>query len=58
MFIAKRLMPPGTDAIPLLLDDETRMTESAVIYRYLVALSAPSSLNVEPVESDFSAVLH
>lgn len=50
------LNPLGT--VPLLLDGETRMTESAAICQYLVALSAPSSLNVEPGESDFGAYLN
>ncbi|HQT71537.1 MAG TPA: hypothetical protein PLE48_14080 [Thiobacillus sp.] len=44
--------------IPLLLDGETCMTEFAVIYQYLVALSSPLSLNLKPVESDFSAYLN
>ncbi len=46
------------NTIPLLLDGETCMTESAVICQYLVALSSPSSFNVKPVESDFSAYLN
>lgn len=50
------LNPLGT--VPLLLDGETRMTESAAICQYLVALSAPSSLNVEPGESDFGTYLN
>lgn len=48
--------PLGT--VPLLIDGDTRMTESAAICQYLVALSAPSSLNVEPGESDYGAYLN
>ncbi|MET3443254.1 glutathione S-transferase [Variovorax paradoxus] len=48
--------PLGT--VPLLIDGETRMTESAAICQYLCALSAPTALNVEAGENDFGAYLN
>lgn len=48
-----QLNPLGT--VPLLVDGATRMTESAAICQYLAARSAPTSINVDPVESDFGA---
>jgi glutathione S-transferase len=50
------LNPLGT--IPLLLDGETRMTESAAICHYLCALSAPTTLNVEVDEAEFGPFLN
>lgn len=50
------LNPLGT--IPLLVDGETRMTESAAICQYLCALNAPASLDVAPGERDFAAYLN
>jgi glutathione S-transferase len=48
--------PLGT--VPLMLDGETRMTESAAICQYLCALSAPTSLQIERGEDDFGAYLN
>lgn len=48
--------PLGT--IPLMLDGEVRMTESAAICQYLCAISAPTSLQVVPGEADFGAYLN
>lgn len=48
--------PLGT--IPLLIDGDTRMTESAAICQYLCARSAPTSLNVEAHENDFASYLN
>jgi len=48
--------PLGT--IPLLIDGETRMTESAAICQYLCARSAPTPLHVEVAEADFGAYLN
>jgi len=48
--------PLGT--IPLLVDGQTRMTESAAICQYLCARGAPTPLNVEPTEADFGAYLN
>ena len=50
------LNPLGT--IPLLVDGETGMTESAAICQYLCALSAPTPLDVAPGERDFGAYLN
>src|SRR4051812_12935759 len=50
------LNPLGT--VPLLLDGETRMTESAAICQYLCARSAPTLLQVDPSEADFGAFLN
>jgi len=48
--------PLGT--VPLMLDGDTRMTESAAICQYLCALSAPTPLQVERGERDFGAYLN
>ena len=48
--------PLGT--IPLLVDGDTRMTESAAICQYLCARHAPTPLQVEPSEPDFGAWLN
>lgn len=48
--------PLGT--IPLMIDGETRMTESAGICQYLCALNGPTSLQVKPDEEDFGAYLN
>ncbi|KQT13454.1 glutathione S-transferase family protein [Ramlibacter sp. Leaf400] len=48
--------PLGT--IPLLVDGDTRMTESAAICQYLCARHAPTPLQVEPTEPDFGAWLN
>jgi len=48
--------PLGT--IPLLVDGDTRMTESAAICQYLCARHAPTSLQVETGEADFGAWLN
>ena len=48
--------PLGT--IPLLVDGDTRMTESAAICQYLCARHAPTPLQVEPGEPDFGAWLN
>ncbi len=48
--------PLGT--IPLLIDGNTRMTESAAICQYLCARNAPTSLQVDPSEEDFGAYLN
>lgn len=50
------LNPLGT--VPLMLDGETRMTESAAICQYLCARRAPTPLQVEPSEADFAAFLN
>lgn len=50
------LNPLGT--IPLLIDGETRMTESAAICQYLCAVNGPTPLQVEPGEKDFGAFLN
>jgi glutathione S-transferase len=50
------LNPLGT--IPLLLDGETRMTESAAIAQYLVTRYGPTPLAVAPDEPDFGAFLN
>jgi glutathione S-transferase len=50
------LNPLGT--VPLMIDGGTRMTESAAICQYLCALSAPTSLQVEPAEDDYGAYLN
>jgi glutathione S-transferase len=47
--------PLGT--IPLLVDGETRMTESAAIIHYLVTRYGPSLLAVAPDEADYGAWL-
>lgn len=48
--------PLGT--IPLLVDGDTRMTESAAICQYLCARHAPTPLQLEPGEADFGAWLN
>jgi glutathione S-transferase len=48
--------PLGT--IPLLLDGETRMTESAAISQYLVTRYGPTPLAVATDEPDFGAFLN
>jgi glutathione S-transferase len=50
------LNPLGT--IPLLLDDETRMTESAAIAQYLVTRYGPTPLAVDVDEPDYGAYLN
>jgi glutathione S-transferase len=50
------LNPLGT--IPLLIDDGTRMTESAAIVEYLAARYGPGSLAVGIEEPDFGAYLN
>ncbi|HYF19530.1 MAG TPA: glutathione S-transferase family protein [Ramlibacter sp.] len=50
------LNPLGT--IPLLLDGETRMTESAAICHYLGARHGPTPLVVGPAEPGFGAYLN
>lgn len=48
--------PLGT--IPLMIDGDTRMTESSAICQYLCALSAPTLLQVEPGEPDYGSYLN
>jgi glutathione S-transferase len=48
--------PLGT--IPLMLDGETRMTESAAICQYLATRYGPSPLGVQPNESAYGAFLN
>ena len=48
--------PLGT--IPLLLDGETRITESAAATQYLCARAAPTSLHVGADEQDFGPYLN
>ncbi|CAB3711276.1 glutathione S-transferase family protein [Paraburkholderia rhynchosiae] len=48
--------PLGT--IPLLIDGQTRMTESAAICQYLCAVHAPTPLQVEPHDHGFGAYLN
>lgn len=48
--------PLGT--IPLMLDGETRMTESAAICEYLCARYGPTPLQVTAQEADFGAYLN
>jgi glutathione S-transferase len=50
------LNPLGT--IPLLLDDETRMTESAAIAQYLVTRYGPTALAVGVDEPDYGTFLN
>lgn len=51
-----QLNPLGT--VPLMIDGETRMTESSAICQYLCARDGPTTLQVEPGESDFGAFLN
>ena len=48
--------PLGT--IPLLVDGETRMTESAAIVQYLATRDGPSALSVEPADPAYGAWLN
>ncbi|TFZ06082.1 glutathione S-transferase family protein [Ramlibacter henchirensis] len=48
--------PLGT--IPLMVDGDTRMTESAAICQYLCVRHAPTPLQVDPAEPDFGAWLN
>ena len=48
--------PLGT--IPLLIDGESRLTESAAICQYLAVKHSPRALNVEPDESGFADYLN
>jgi glutathione S-transferase len=48
--------PLGT--IPLLVEGETRLTESAAICQYLAQRHSPRALNVEPDEADFGFYLN
>ena len=48
--------PLGT--IPLMIDGETRMTESAAISHYLASRFSPRGLNVETDEADYGAYLN
>jgi glutathione S-transferase len=48
--------PLGT--IPLLIDGDTRMTESAAICQYLCATAAPNPFQVSPGEEEFGAWLN
>jgi glutathione S-transferase len=50
------LNPLGT--IPLLIDGETRMTESAAICHYLCARHAPTPLMADPAEPGFGDYLN
>lgn len=50
------LNPLGT--IPLLIDGETRMTESAAICQYLVTRYGPSTLAVAPDEPGYGPFLN
>ncbi|WP_349741816.1 glutathione S-transferase family protein [Roseateles cavernae] len=50
------LNPLGT--VPLLLDGETRMTESAAICQYLAARHDPGGLDVGMAEADYGAYLN
>ena len=50
------LNPRGT--VPLLIDGETRMTESAAICEYLALRHSPGALNVGADEADFGAYLN
>jgi glutathione S-transferase len=50
------LNPFGT--IPLMLDGEVRMTESAAICHYLVTRYGPTPLSVAPDERDYGAFLN
>jgi glutathione S-transferase len=51
-----KINPQGT--VPLLVDGETRMTESVAICQYLASLHAPTTLNVEREEAGYAAYLN
>ena len=51
-----QLNPLGT--IPLLIDGETRMTESAAIVQYLATRDGPTPLSVEPADPAYGAWLN
>jgi len=51
-----QINPLGT--IPLFIDGDTRMTESAAICEYLCATHAPTPLQVHAGEKDFGAYLN
>ncbi len=48
--------PLGT--VPLMLDGDTRMTESTAICQYLAALHSPGALDVQPSESAYGSYLN
>lgn len=52
----KDMNPLGT--IPLMIDGETRMTESSAICHYLATRHGPSPLAVSPDEADYGAYLN
>jgi glutathione S-transferase len=52
----KDINPLGT--IPLMIDGETRMTESSAICHYLATRHGPSPLAVSPDEADYGAYLN
>ena len=52
----KDINPLGT--IPLIIDGETRMTESSAICHYLATRHGPSPLAVSPEEADYGAYLN
>jgi len=52
----KDMNPLGT--IPLMIDGETRMTESSAICHYLATRHGPSPLAVSPEEADYGAYLN
>lgn len=51
-----KINPLGT--VPLMLDGQTRMTESAAICQYLCERAAPTSLAVAPSEPEYGAFLN
>ena len=51
-----KINPQGT--VPLLVDGETRMTESVAICQYLASINAPTSLHVEREEAGYGAYLN
>jgi glutathione S-transferase len=51
-----KINPQGT--VPLLVDGETRMTESVAICQYLASLHAPTTLNVAREEAGYAAYLN
>ncbi len=48
--------PLGT--VPLMLDGDTRMTESTAICQYLAALHSPGVLDVQPTETGYGSYLN